>query len=194
MCGRGGVNLRILNLNTWCRRVVASFLLLSLYPSETLGKSLYTAVEHRWRLIGWHEQSQRLRQTSRRTTSWLYLIDLSVNTALWTLYVHLFTFQLVNCAAGEEFGTSMLVLSWDDIFVCVFFVKINIRISFERLLLYVLEFFFVRRAWLAAWNKLRYHHLIVLVNQYRFISKQTKLCNLIQNNPTVLCFSGYKPI
>lgn len=35
----------------------------------------------------------------------------------------------------------MLVLCWDDIFVYVFFVKINIRISFERLLLYVLEFF-----------------------------------------------------
>jgi hypothetical protein len=57
-----------------------------------------------------------------------------------TLHVHLFTFQLVNCVAGEEFGTSMLALSWDDIFVYVFFVKINIRISFERLLLYDLEF------------------------------------------------------
>ena len=34
----------------------------------------------------------------------------------------------------------MLVLSWDAIFVYAFVVKINIRISFERLLLYVLEF------------------------------------------------------
>jgi hypothetical protein len=48
--------------------------------------------------------------------------------------------QLVNCAAGEEFGTSVLALSWDDIFVYAFFVQINMRITFERLLLCVLEY------------------------------------------------------
>jgi hypothetical protein len=34
----------------------------------------------------------------------------------------------------------MLALSGDDIFVYAFFVKINIGIYFERLLLYVLDF------------------------------------------------------
>ena len=34
----------------------------------------------------------------------------------------------------------MLVLSWDDIFVYASVVKINIRISLERRILYVLEF------------------------------------------------------
>jgi hypothetical protein len=46
----------------------------------------------------------------------LFYRSVSIHNTLNTV-VHLFIFQLVNCAAGEEFGTSMLVLSLDDLFM-----------------------------------------------------------------------------
>jgi hypothetical protein len=99
---------------------VASFLLLSLYPLETLGQVIVerggTQLEIDW--LALKETAVGANTTLHDQLALFYRFTSKHNSL--TLYVPLFTSQFMKYAAGEEFGISMLALSWDHIFVYAF--------------------------------------------------------------------------